>query len=85
MAHSNAQRAETNEASESTGRRPVDTAKHGNVEIAIGATAAKGASSTAPPPRPSVIKTKRANGRTAAISAGMTFSIWPRPRAKPRP
>lgn len=35
MAQSNAQRAETNEPSESATRRPVDTVRHGNVEIAI--------------------------------------------------
>jgi hypothetical protein len=35
MSQSNAQRAETNDAPESPGKRPVDTVRHGNVEIAI--------------------------------------------------
>jgi hypothetical protein len=41
MAQSNAQRTDEPEQ-ESTGRRPVDTAKHGNVEIAIWRNAGSG-------------------------------------------
>jgi hypothetical protein len=82
MAHSNPQRAQSEEAQEpGTVKRPVDTAKVGNVEIAIWKTMARTAISTRRRRRRSATKTKKRaeSGRTATATARSTSWFSPQP------